>query len=335
MKNRLVLLGLVFSLATTILVSSCTKEPERETWPLSVEIFHSVDDKQVAFTALTHSATSWLWDFGNGESSTEQNPVYIYPEGGYYIATLTATDASGNSEVSEVKLAIDLPPYSLLVGNHTESGYSGKTWRLTKEHPVEDKLANADLGFSYATDVEALPPNAFGMYLGMAEIYEDEFTFYYDGKYSHNVKNDNATFAGLFYASVLAGAGGTAIQKMSGEVVAGADIFAIATYTPEEDATFVFSEGEDFTIPSAFGAINAPVPYPTITYPGVMTLDFPGSTEFIGVMDFQRKVIVQEVTANTMRLVMFLTLDPAAVVSWDPLIPLSTTALVLTFEVVN
>jgi hypothetical protein len=75
--------------------------------------------------------------------------------------------------------------------------------------------------------------------------------------------------------------------------------------------------------------------YPTLTYSDVATIDFPNSNEFIGVMDFQRKVIVQEITPNSMQLAMFMTLDPAAVVSWDPLIPLSTTALVLTFEVVR
>jgi len=337
MKNKSIPYGLVFLLTALLFAWSCTDEVERPVFPLSAEIFHSVKGKQVAFTALTHSATSWQWDFGDGNTSNEQNPVYVYEEGGYYIATLTATDNAGNSVTSEVKLALELTPYSLLTGDHTAEGYQGKTWKLTAGHPVEDKLANADAEFSYATDVEELPTGAFDLYLGIGEIYDDEFTFHYDGTYSHDVKDDGATFAGLLFASVLAQAGGTTITKTTGELIAGADIFAIATYTPVQGATFVLNEKEDFTIPALPDFANGVHPggYPTLTYPGVMTIDFPNSTEFIGVMDFQRKVLVQEITENTMRLAMFLTLDPAAVVSWEPLIPLSTTALVLTFEVVK
>jgi hypothetical protein len=66
-----------------------------------------------------------------------------------------------------------------------------------------------------------------------------------------------------------------------------------------------------------------------------MTIDFPGDGDFIGIRDFHRKVIVQEVNSSTMRLVMFMTLDQRAIISQDPLIALSTTAAILTFEAVN
>ncbi len=336
MKNKSISRGMFFFLLAIFFASSCTEEEIRPTFPLSADIFHSIVDKQVAFTALTHSATSWSWDFGDGTTSTEQNPVHIYESGGYYLAILTASDANGNTEVTEVNLAIALTPYVLLTGGPTAT--NGKTWKLTANHPVQDKLANANINFTYATDVEELPTGAFDLYLGIGEIYDDEFTFYFDGSYGHDVKDDGGTFAGLLYASVLAQQGATTITKTTGELIAGADIFAITTYTPEANATFVYNENEDFTIPALpdFASGVHPVyGYPTLTYPGVTTIDFPNSTEFIGVMDFQKKVIVQEITDNKMRLVMFMTLDPAAVVSWEPLIPLSTTALVLTFEVVK
>jgi hypothetical protein len=66
-----------------------------------------------------------------------------------------------------------------------------------------------------------------------------------------------------------------------------------------------------------------------------MTIDFPGTGDFIGIRDFHRKVIVQEIKNSTMRLVMFMTLDPKAIISQDPLIALSTSAAILTFEAVN
>ncbi|HEX9793611.1 MAG TPA: S8 family serine peptidase [Planctomycetota bacterium] len=43
----------------------------------------------------TQSPTSWLWDFGDGSSSTQQNPVHVYTTPGSYTVTLTATNAAG------------------------------------------------------------------------------------------------------------------------------------------------------------------------------------------------------------------------------------------------
>lgn len=52
----------------------------------------------VAFTdASTGQPTSWAWDFGNGQTSTEQNPTVTYPAAGTYTVTMTATNAAGTS----------------------------------------------------------------------------------------------------------------------------------------------------------------------------------------------------------------------------------------------
>ena len=41
-------------------------------------------------------AQSWLWDFGNGDISIEENPTYIYTSGcGEFDITLTVTDING------------------------------------------------------------------------------------------------------------------------------------------------------------------------------------------------------------------------------------------------
>lgn len=45
----------------------------------------------------TPGAGSFLWDFGNGESSTEQNPQFVFPNGEPISITLTVVDGSGCS----------------------------------------------------------------------------------------------------------------------------------------------------------------------------------------------------------------------------------------------
>ncbi|NQU52550.1 MAG: PKD domain-containing protein [Bacteroidetes bacterium] len=317
MKNKTISYGLVFFVIAIFYMSSCTEEPIRQTFPLSAEIFHSVDGKQVAFTALTHSATSWLWEFGDGSTSTEQNPVYIYGEGGYFKARLTAKDDAGNSESKEVKLAIALTPYSYLTGDNTEEGYAGKTWKLTTDHGTYgDYFANADADLSVVDDTPApLPTGIFDLQFAMGDIYKDEFTFHFDGGYSHDVKDDGASFGGIVYQFVTTGGAGIVNSN-------GAD-FGLCTglYSPEASATFTYVENEDFSVPSVYG------PDGVLTFENVSTLDFSG-TEFIGFLDFQRKVMVRNISDNSMQLIMFMAASP------DHL-PMNTHALVLSLEVVN
>ncbi|MFH2142570.1 MAG: C25 family cysteine peptidase [Bacteroidota bacterium] len=48
----------------------------------------------------TNGPTSWLWDFGNGNTSTDQNPSYTYSASGTYSVTLTAYNAFGDDTYS-------------------------------------------------------------------------------------------------------------------------------------------------------------------------------------------------------------------------------------------
>lgn len=42
----------------------------------------------VTFTSTNEAATGWLWDFGDGTTSTEQNPVHVYQTEGEYLVNL-------------------------------------------------------------------------------------------------------------------------------------------------------------------------------------------------------------------------------------------------------
>uniref|UniRef100_UPI003217F40F PKD domain-containing protein n=1 Tax=uncultured Draconibacterium sp. TaxID=1573823 RepID=UPI003217F40F len=325
------------SIIGIFLFHSCDDETSKPTFPISAEIFYSIDGKQVAFTALTHSAVSWSWDFGDGNTSTDKDPVYVYTDGGYYIAKLTATDKAGNTATSEVNLAVALTPYALLTGDHTQPGYDGKTWKMSQGHSSNDKLVNSDAELTlFDEGIQSLPTGAFDLYLGLKEAYNDEYTFYFDGSFKHNTI-DGSSFGGIVYAMIMQQLGLTTITKTGGEAVFGQDAFALTTYTPENNATFILTESEAYSVPTipAFATGVDSNGIPIVTYSNVMTIDFPNSSEFIAARDFFPKVMVEEITDNSMRLVVFLTMSPDAVLNINPLIVLSTTALILTFEVVN
>ena len=63
----------------------------------SVEI-----DQEISFTDdSANGATGWLWAFGDGESSTSQNPAHTYASAGTYMVTLTASNTAGDSTISK------------------------------------------------------------------------------------------------------------------------------------------------------------------------------------------------------------------------------------------
>jgi len=56
----------------------------------------------VTFTdQSTNNPTSWIWTFGNGITSTLQNPTYKYTNTGNYIVSLSATNSAGTNTITK------------------------------------------------------------------------------------------------------------------------------------------------------------------------------------------------------------------------------------------
>jgi outer membrane protein assembly factor BamB len=68
---------------------------------------------------------SWLWDFGDGNTSTLQNPINTYTNSGDYIVTLTIIDNNNDDSVDETSshITINIPPNTPILNGPTE----GKT----------------------------------------------------------------------------------------------------------------------------------------------------------------------------------------------------------------
>jgi plastocyanin len=61
----------------------------------------------VEFTdSSTNSPTSWAWDFGDHETSDEQNPEHVYADAGTYTVVLTATNAGGSDTKTRVAYVV-------------------------------------------------------------------------------------------------------------------------------------------------------------------------------------------------------------------------------------
>jgi PKD repeat protein len=73
--------------------ASFSATPTTGTAPLNV----SFTDKSTGFPE------SWNWSFGDGNTSTEKNPVNMYGAAGQYNVTLTVTNLMGNSTKTSLK----------------------------------------------------------------------------------------------------------------------------------------------------------------------------------------------------------------------------------------
>lgn len=78
----------------------------------------------------TGSPTSWSWSFGDGATSSAQNPQHVFSGPGTYTVSLTASNATGSSTASRNVTVGGTDAYrTLLSVVTTTSGVGGTSWR--------------------------------------------------------------------------------------------------------------------------------------------------------------------------------------------------------------
>lgn len=70
---------------------------------------YSVSGREVTFTNESTEAFTYAWDFGDGNSSTDENPVHTYSQDGTFTVTLTSSNNCGSDAHSE-DIVIATPP---------------------------------------------------------------------------------------------------------------------------------------------------------------------------------------------------------------------------------
>lgn len=91
---------------------------------------HAVEELTVTFTDTSTDDVgieSWAWDFGDGATSTEQNPVHAYAEAGTYTVSLTVTDADGNTSTlsRDIEVGDTTPDATPITNQVPVTGVSG------------------------------------------------------------------------------------------------------------------------------------------------------------------------------------------------------------------
>jgi len=98
MKRNIIYILLI--LIAVVITTSCDKHELGNPLPSTVADFTEAISNQsyapceITFTNKSLNATGYLWNFGNGQTSTEENPTVQYATPGLYTVTLTCTSPS-------------------------------------------------------------------------------------------------------------------------------------------------------------------------------------------------------------------------------------------------
>ena len=234
----------------------------------------------VSFSDLsTNGPTQWDWDFGDGSSSTVQNPTYSYTTNGDYTVSLTATNSYGNDVMIITNMIhVEMPIAPTTVdasvcdsGSMTLSA-SGSGILNWYDSPTSGTLINT--GGSYVTPVLSTPT----IYFVESEILQTSANgakpdnsggganFTNDQHLKFDVYEDFEIVSVLVYAN---GAGNRTVElrNNTGAVINSATI-NIPDGTSRIDLNFMIAPGIDYQLGvDATGTIdlfrnNASVSYP-------------------------------------------------------------------------
>jgi PKD repeat protein len=75
-------------------------DPDEGAPPLKAQFTASVEEE-------SGGPFTFKWDFGDGSTSTEQNPSHTYDKVGEYTATLTVTDQKGHKGTDEIDIFVE------------------------------------------------------------------------------------------------------------------------------------------------------------------------------------------------------------------------------------
>ncbi len=144
----------------------------------SVGFGSMVNGTMVSFNNTSNNATSYSWDFGDGNSSTAANPTHTYATDGTYDVTLTATNPCGSVTSMETVVIVTAPtagfsadnvsgcvPLIVQFNNQSSANATGWSWSFPGGNPATSTMENPTVTYNTAGtyDVTLTVTNAAGM----------------------------------------------------------------------------------------------------------------------------------------------------------------------------
>jgi len=161
-----------------VLISECFGETISEPVALEVNlppeemVTEVINERTVIFTNSTRNASSFLWEFGDGNTSTATNPTHTYAEDGMYTVTLNIRSNCGEIVVQipitiistpEAAFTLDQPngcaPLTVQFTNESSASATELEWSFPGGTPAtsteENPVVTYSEGGSYSVSLTA------------------------------------------------------------------------------------------------------------------------------------------------------------------------------------
>ncbi len=123
----------------------------------------------VQFSDMSPGAATWLWDFGDGGTSTQQNPSHTYTSTGIYDVTLTITLPGGCTNTITKSQYIKVQPTVVAIANAPAGGCAPYTFNPIPSVQTVDSIISyswdlGEPGAIYTTQFPSHTYNSTGNY---------------------------------------------------------------------------------------------------------------------------------------------------------------------------
>jgi hypothetical protein len=124
---------LTIGVVSLVALASCKKDKDEDPPKNPIASFQfavsATNFLEVTFTNFSQNATSYDWNFGDGQTSTEANPVHTYAAPGSYTVILTAKNSVNASATFNSAIELQDPNSALTL----LAGETSKTWKLFRQ----------------------------------------------------------------------------------------------------------------------------------------------------------------------------------------------------------
>lgn len=100
----------------------------------------------ISFTDKTNSGDSWLWDFGDGTSSNQHNPVHVYSKAGQYHVGFQAFQTGNSNSIFSATCDVSVDTFNdaTPVGSSVLIADTGKTFSVVTPQSVRVSVSGGN-----------------------------------------------------------------------------------------------------------------------------------------------------------------------------------------------
>ncbi len=161
-----------------------------------------VDEKtagKVTFTNTSEGATSYAWDFGDGNTSTDENPAHTYAKNDTYTVKLTATNAGGSDNTTKEVTITNTGITSIDIADLTQLAIKENSPKDTQIGEIKATVANTDETPVYSiksqTPADAIRLNGNKIVVNDSSVFDFETRTEITGEIQGTVAGVTATAA--------------------------------------------------------------------------------------------------------------------------------------------